>query len=129
MAVALFYTYKPLFAGMDTMWEDYNKALIFIGVSLSFSTMQDYQRTQNKLSKIIYENPKYSRIFIIYMLILTLFLFCSGFFIIYLSNDENLRELSYGIIVLGIGMIGMIKMGTEMAVYHGTKKPKEIPGE
>jgi divalent metal cation (Fe/Co/Zn/Cd) transporter len=63
------------------------------------------------------------------MLILTLFLFCSGFFIIYLSNDENLRELSYGIIVLGIGMIGMIKMGTEMAVYHGTKKPKEIPGE
>jgi hypothetical protein len=53
MAVALFYAYKPLFAGMDTMWEDYNKALIFIGVSLSFSTMQDYQRTQNKLSKII----------------------------------------------------------------------------
>lgn len=38
-------------------WQMLNKVLIFYGISISLSTLQDTQKTQNKMSKRVWEDP------------------------------------------------------------------------
>lgn len=121
MILALYFCYKPIILGMENIWADFNNGLILMGLAISFSTLQDPTKTQNKLSRIVYENPKYSRYFIIYMLILTLVIMGFGSYGYFFSEIENIKEISFGFIVLGIGMISMVKMALEMAKYHNNK--------
>ena len=44
MLVALYFAYEPLISGvesLDTLFEAYNKSLLFMGLGISFSTLQD----------------------------------------------------------------------------------------
>ncbi|MEM6320621.1 MAG: hypothetical protein AAF960_23330 [Bacteroidota bacterium] len=118
MVTALFFTLLPFFQGFDIYFEAINKAMIFAGLSLSFSTLQDTTKTQNKLSKKIYENPTYAKWFIGYMVTMTLSILCFGLFGLLFTHHEKINEIAFGLLVLGIGMIGMIKMVMEMADYH-----------
>ncbi|RUT67572.1 hypothetical protein D0817_25745, partial [Flavobacterium cupreum] len=51
LVVALGYMVYPYFAGFDTFWASINNALIFVGMAISFSTLQDTTKTQNNFSK------------------------------------------------------------------------------
>jgi hypothetical protein len=106
------------------MWEDYNIALVFIGLALSISTLQDTTKTQNKLSKRVWENPKYANAFLLYLTILTLVCTLSGIYFLFGVDNTNLKSLSFGVISIGVGLIGLLKAGIEMAENH-RKKPEE----
>lgn len=121
MLGAFYFCYKPIIFGDENIWQDINNGLVLIGLGISFSTLQDSTKTQNKLSRIVYENPKYAQYFIIYMLVLTFGTLGFGLFGWFSSENENIKEVSFGFIVLGIGLIGMLKVALEMADYHGSK--------
>ena len=42
----------------DLLFKNLNLTLIFMGLGISFSSLQDTSKTQNKFSKKIWENPK-----------------------------------------------------------------------
>ncbi|MEO6820617.1 MAG: hypothetical protein ABI266_05255 [Ginsengibacter sp.] len=122
MLIGLFYSLKPYFVGFDTIWTNYNYAFIFIGLSISFSTLQDTTKTQNKFSRKIWENPKKGKVVLISMSCTALFLVLIGLYGIYASKSEVLEQLSFGIIVLGIGIVGMLKAAIEIFENHRLDK-------
>ncbi|WP_373056739.1 hypothetical protein [Zunongwangia sp. H14] len=117
---ALYYAYKPLMTNFQSIWQDYNSALVFCGVAISFSCFQDTRKIQNKLSRIVFQNKKYSKIFLIYLSLFSISLLSVGFIIYFFSENSNLNNLSPGLIVLGIGMLGMLKTAVELAENHGS---------
>lgn len=121
MIAALYFCYKPLIFGNENIWADFNNSLVLIGLGISFSTLQDPTKTQNKLSRIIFENPKYAKYFIIYLVIMTFGFLGFGLFGWFFSENENIKEVSFGFIVLSIGLIGMLKVALEMAEHHSDK--------
>jgi uncharacterized membrane protein len=51
----------------------------------------------------------------------TLFLLFFGIFGIFFSTSEMLKEIAFGLMVLAIGMLGMLKAAIEMAQHHTFK--------
>jgi hypothetical protein len=121
MVLALFYAYKPFFNGLENILEDFNHALIWMGLGISFSTLQDTTKTQNKLSLKVWQNPKYAKVFIYSLTSFTLFLFIFGIFGIFISSSEVLKEIAFGLVVLAIGLLGMLKAAIEMAENHAIR--------
>ena len=118
MLIGLYFAYEPIIFDMEIFWESINKSFLFMGLAISFSTLQDSTKTQNKLSRIVYQNPKYAKIFIVYLILLTLFCLIFGVYGFLFSKIEQINQVSLGVLVLGIGMLGMLKMAFEMAAYH-----------
>jgi magnesium-transporting ATPase (P-type) len=119
MLIALFYCYRPvIFQNMEMIWEDINIGLVFMGLGISFSTLQDTTKTQNKLSRKIFENAKYSKIFLFVLGFQILFFITLGMFGVFNTNILILSNLAFGFISIGIGMVGMLKSAIEMAENH-----------
>jgi hypothetical protein len=91
------------------------------GLGVSFSTLQDTTKTQNSISKRVFENPKYAQRFIVTVALMVAFFVGIGLFGTLISNNPILNELAIGCLGLGIGMLGMLKSIIEMAEYH--RKP------
>ncbi len=121
MVLALFYGYKPLFNGLENILADFNHAMIWMGLGISFSTLQDTTKIQNKRSLKVWQNPKYAKVFIYTFALFTLFLLVFGILGIFLSISEVLKEIAFGLMVLAIGMLGMLKAAKEMAEHHTFK--------
>jgi hypothetical protein len=122
MLIALFYIFKPYVVGFDTIWENYNFALIFMGLGISLSTLQDTTKTQNELSRKVWVDPKKGKIAIMIITCFAAFLIFLGLYGVYLSSNEILEQLSFGTIVLGIGAIGLLKTAIEMFENHRSDK-------
>lgn len=132
MVIAMFYAIHPYLNGLDAMAEnfelvlsDLNKMLVWMGLSISFSTLQDTSKTQNKVSKRIWEDPRKGKRMII-MITLAIVIFLGyGVFGYFISSNPKIQEVSFGSIVLGIGMTGMLKAGVEMFENHRLDKKNE----
>lgn len=122
MVIGLYYAIRPYIVGFDTFFENVNNLLIFAGLGISFSTLQDTSKTQNKVSKKIWEDPKKGKSLLIVISLTALFLIVLGMFGAYVSESDILREVSFGIIVLGIGLVGMLKSAIEMFENHRLDK-------
>lgn len=127
LVVAIYFAYQPLFYDLsyEQVWKTFNKSLIFIGLGISFSTLQDTTKTQNKLSRIVYQNPIYAKAFIIYLILLTLCCLLLGLYGFLYREGDKINEISLGLIVLGIGILGMLKAALEMAAYHSQQNTAE----
>ncbi len=121
--LGVFYAYKPLLFSFESIWDDYNKALIFLGLSISFSTLQDTTKTQNKISKRVWRSPKYSKIFLTYIIVMIVVFLSLGMLSLFLIKNPNVQSLSFGFIAIGIGLISLLRSGMEMAEHN----QKEIP--
>lgn len=122
MLVALFYTFKPMLYGFEAIWEDYNKVLLFAGLGISFSTLQDTTKTQNKFSKKVWENPKSGKRMLIMIALSTLFFILLGLYGMFAAQESVLQELSFGVLVFGIGYMGLLKAAIEMFENHRRDK-------
>lgn len=122
MIIGLYYALVPYFNGFTNYWTNINSALIFMGLSISFSTLQDTAKTQNKLSRKVWENPKKGRRTLIIISVLAIFLVVTGIYGLHISVSGILKEVSFGILVLGIGVIGMLKAAVEMFENHRLDK-------
>ncbi|WP_394750982.1 hypothetical protein [Spongiimicrobium salis] len=124
MLIALYFAIKPHFNDMDIdgIIKEFNNVLIFMGLGISFSTLQDTTKTQNKLSRKIWEHPVKGKVLIGMMFLITLFLMIRGLTGYFSSVNSNLKELSIGIIILAIGLLGMLKSAIEMFENHRKDK-------
>lgn len=122
MFIALYYAFKPYIVGFETLWENSNNALIFMGLGISFSTLQDTTKPQNKLSRKTWENPKKGKIALTVITIMASLSIIMGLYGILSSTNEVLKELSFGIIVIGIGLVGLLKTAIEMFENHRLDK-------
>lgn len=96
----------------------FNKSFVFLGLGISFSSLQDITKTQNKFSKRIWENRKKGRIVLIIMTVFTLGLIILGLIGTFSSSDSKMKEVSTGYLMLGLGMIGFLKSAIEMREHH-----------
>jgi hypothetical protein len=118
MLAALYFSFRPLLTNLVTMWVDYNKALMFMGIAISFSTLQDTQKTQNQISKRVFENPKYANLFLVAICVQILVSISFGIFGFFISDNAAIKEVAFGLILFGMGLIGMLKSAVEMAENH-----------
>ncbi len=112
--VALYFVFKPLLFGRDSIWEDYNIALVFYGLTISLMTLQDSAKT-DALSKRIFKNPKRTKRFLVTLTAFALLITLLGIYCLFGTENANLKSLSFGIISIGIGLIGVLKAAIEMA--------------
>lgn len=121
--ISLFYVFRPYYdifvsKSYDTIFANFNIALIFMGLGISLSTLQDTTITQNNFSKRIWESRRKGKIFLIVLSLATLLFLLLGLFGYFFTRNKNLEELSLGLIVFGVGCIGLIKTAVEMYENH-----------
>lgn len=129
--VAMYYVIKPYFTGLDKikleeLFVNFNYALIFMGVAISFTSLQDTKKTQNKFSRKVWEDPRKGKIALIIMTIMTFLFIAMGMVGIYTVNMSVLKEISFGLIVMGIGLLGVLKSAIEMFENHRLDKNPRI---
>lgn len=122
MLIALFHTVVPYFSGFDTFWPSINQALIFAGLGISFSTLQDTTKTQNDFSKRIWQDPKKGKRALLMISFSALAMLVFGMFGFYVSRNEIIKEVAFGLLMLGIGYIGLLKSAIEMFENHRSDK-------
>lgn len=124
LAVGLFFIIKPFFKGFDYIssnsgyfFQNYNYALIFLGLTLGFASLQDSTKTTLKYEKKIWKNPKKAkRTMIITIATMIIFLFAGVFG--FVMKDSVIKEFAYGSIVLAVGLLGYLKLQMEMYENH-----------
>ncbi len=114
MITGLFYALKPYIDGVNVDLENLNNALVFVGLGISLSTLQDTTKTQNKIFTMIRKNPKTGKTIIILMSVITFLILVLGIFSIFFSGNDMLNELYFGLILLGVGLIGFLKSAIEI---------------
>jgi len=95
---------------------------VFVGISFSLSTLQDTTKTQNKISKKIWEHPVKGKIALIVISVLTVGFIVIGVVGLLGNKGRVYEEFSFGLIVLGIGLIGLLKAAIEMFENHRKDK-------
>lgn len=118
MLIALVYALMPYFQGFSVFWTCINQALIFAGLGISFSTLQDTSKTQNEVSRKIWESPKKGRRALLFIAISALLMLVSGLYGFLLAKDGIVKEVAFGMLMLGIGYIGLLKSAIEMFENH-----------
>lgn len=94
----------------------------YYGLVISLSTLQDTTKTQNKFSKKIWQNPTKAKSFLIGLSASILFTIGVGLFFYFKTDDSALKEVSIGLIVFAIGLIGILKSAIEMFENHRMDK-------
>ncbi len=133
MSIGLYFALSPYFLGMEKLkenpeiiFQNLNTVLIFMGLGVSFSSLQDTTKTQNAFSKKIWENPKKGKRAIILMSLLILITLILGLIGYFSANNGLLKEVSVGIIIFGLGMFGLLKAAIEMFENHRLDKKESI---
>lgn len=118
MLISLGYMVLPLFTDFDAFWGSVNQALIFAGLGISFSTLQDTRKTQNNLSKKVWEDPKKGKRMLLLMSLTALILISCGLYGFLVSKQGIAKEVAFGTLMLGISYIGLLKAAIEMHEHH-----------
>ncbi len=123
MAVSLYYFLRfALTLKGATDWGQLNSALVFYGIAISVSTLQDTTTTQNEISRKVWESPLYGKLFL-GMIGVTVVGFLTAGLIGFIRLEEDiLKDVSFGLIVIGIGLTGILKAGGEMFENHRLDK-------
>ena len=118
LLVAMGYVVYPYFKGFDAFWPSINNALIFSGLAISFSTLQDTTKTQNNFSRKIWQDPRKGVFALAVISATTLVFLALGMFGLFVSKGGILKEVSFGVLMLGLGYFGLLKAAIEMHEHH-----------
>jgi hypothetical protein len=122
MLVGLGYSLKPLVTGLDGLFDDMNYALLYMGIGIGFSSLQDPTRTQNEVSRRIWQDPRKGAALLWILAIYAFGMIAAGLVGSYLSRTSALEQLSMGLVAFGIGLFGMLKTAIEMFEHHRLDK-------
>ncbi len=125
MLLALYHMGKPYFDGslgnadqINLFLESMNNMLIFMGLGISFASLQDTSKTSLKFEKRIWQNARWGKLFLVMITALPLFTIGFGFFGYFISDHEKIQTVAFGSIVLGVGLIGFLKVAVEVFEKH-----------
>lgn len=124
LAVGLFLIVKPIFKGFgflsenpEYLFQTYNNALIFLGLTLSFASLQDANKTSLSYEKRIWRNPKKAKTVFLFTLFTLAVFFVAGI-VGFLAKESMMKEFSYGSLILSIGLLGYLKLQMEIFENH-----------
>jgi len=104
--------------------DDINIGLIFMGIALSFSSLAN-KRKKSKIGEKVFGSERNTKIWLIYLIVLFFALLGLGLYSMLKANNEALQNMATGLIVLGIGVIGLLKSSMDIAHYYQVELPKE----
>lgn len=122
LLVALFHAFQPLLHNMQGMAEAYNASLLYAGVGIGMSSLQDPSRTQNTMSRKVWEDPRKGYWMVWLLTVQTLSSITLGLLGTLLAESTMLAQLSLGLVAFGLGMIGLLKTAMEMREHHRLDK-------
>ncbi len=122
LLVAFGYAALPLFKGLDGMLDAFNSALLYAGVGIGMSSLQDPTRTQNKVSRDVWEDPRKGYWMLWLLTVQALLPIVLGLLGTVLADSAALSQLSLGLVAFGLGMIGLLKTAIEMREHHRRDK-------
>ena len=130
MLVALYYALR---AGIDAsrmksegatvVLAAANSALVFAGLAISFSTLQDTTTTQNEFSRKIWQSPRKGMIALWMITLSTAAMLLVGLYGFF-ANTGALQDVATGLMMLGLGYVGLLKSAVEMFENHRSDKPR-----
>ena len=130
LAASLYFLVEPLIMGyfsdpeniLINLFASYGNALFFLGIGISFTTLADTTKTHNNFSKKIWQNPKKGKFFIKLVIGEIIFFFLFGLIVYFVGDSDEFKNFGLGSIVLGVGLIGMLKTGMEYFENHRLDK-------
>ena len=127
MVVALVYCAKPLFTGMDGVLDDYNRALLYAGIGIGLSSLQDPTRMQNEVSRRVWQDPRKGRAMLWLLAGMSFAAITFGLVGANLAPSRALGEVAMGMLSLGLGFLGLLRTALEMAEHHRVVPSAEAP--
>ena len=109
-------------AGRLPVYDDWNYALLYAGVGIGLSSLQDPTRTQNQISRKVWQDPRKGRWMLMLLAAYALGAMAFGLIGAYLSRDTIVNQLSLGLVSFGLGMVGLLKTAIEMREHHRLDK-------
>jgi hypothetical protein len=125
MLVALGYAIRSAVAmasargeGWSPAYGDWNYMLLYAGIGIGLSSLQDPRRTQNEVSRKIWQDPRRGRWLLALIAAYAFGAMATGLAGAYLAAGAVVSQLSLGLLALGLGMLGLLKTAIEMREYH-----------
>lgn len=105
-------------AGLSVVYDDWNYALLYAGIGIGLSSLQDPRKTQNEMSRRVWQDPRKGRWMLILIAVYALGAMAVGLIGAYRSEDTVVNQLSLGLVAFGLGMVGLLKTAIEMREHH-----------
>ena len=125
MLVALGYAIKSTVTvlsapgeGLSPAYGDWTYALLYAGIGIGLSSLQDPRKTQNEMSRKIWQDPRKGWWMLALLAAYAFGAMVAGLVGAYLAEDAAVSQLSLGLLVLGLGMLGLLKTAIEMREHH-----------
>lgn len=125
LAVSLVFAVQAVLAlaalktqGWSPIFDRLNDVLLYAGVGIGLSSLQDPSRTQNKLSLRVWQDPAKGRVLLWVLSLEALVPIVIGLVGAAQARDSAFRQLSLGMVAFGLGMIGLLKTAIEMREHH-----------
>lgn len=127
-AIALYYSVLPYLNGIDFLVDNIdilliniNRFFIFLGLGISFASLQDTSLTSLKFEQAILKSPVQTKVLLIVLTFSTFAMITLGLVGYFATNYASLNEISLGSLILGIGFLGLLKMHIESIRAHRLK--------
>ncbi len=127
IALSLWFILQPAIHGPEVFLESLNLYLLFISLAVSVSTLQDTTKTQNKLSLKVWQDPGKGSMFLMFIGMSAAVFTLAGLLLLLVFTEEALTQISFGLLALGLAMIGMLRAAIEMFEYHRLDKNSPPP--
>ena len=108
--------------GWSPVFDDANYVLLYAGVGIGLSSLQDPTRTQNDVSRRVWQDPRKGRWMLVLLSFYTLTSMVAGLVGAYLADTTVVNQLSLGLVAFGLGMVGLLKTAIEMREHHRLDK-------
>ncbi len=104
--------------GWSPVFDDANYVLLYAGVGIGLSSLQDPARTQNEVSRRVWQDPRKGRWMLALLAFYALGAMVVGLAGAYLADSTVVNQLSLGLVAFGLGMVGLLKTAIEMREHH-----------
>ena len=125
MLVALGYVFKSGLTlggqsanGLPVIYDDWNYVLLYAGIEIGLSSLPDPRKTQNEISRRVWQDPRKGRWMLILLATYALGAMLIGLIGAYRAEDTIVNQLSLGLVAFGLGMVGLLKTAIEMREHH-----------
>ena len=105
-------------AGWGPVLDLANLVLLYAGVAIGLSSLQDPTKTQNKASLRVWQDPAKGRLLLWVLAVYSFIAIVLGLVGASLAKDTAISQLALGLVAFGLGMIGLLKTAIEMREHH-----------
>ncbi len=103
--------------------------LLYAGVGIGLSSLQDPTRTQNEVSRRVWQDARKGRWMLALLALYALGAMAGGLAGAYLADSTVVNQLSLGLMAFGLGMVGLLKTAIEMREHHRLDKQSASSSE